>query len=210
MKVSKTILLVITIAFLASCKGFLEKVDPVKYNDDIIGENEKVEAVFTDFFYALEDYNFEEAEALRLKSIAVSDSAIARISKLGSFKGDDAFRKAAIKYLEIGKKLAETDFKKLVDIYKSMSALEEDESDEAYDNYDILSAEMEKIYNNMNAVDSTYFQEFHTAQKQFAKDNNITLEVQPKEDEINKQSLEELLKQSKQELGDDVEEITEE
>ncbi len=205
----KIIILFIGIAFLASCKGFLDKADPVKYNDDIIGENEKIEAVFTDFFYALEEYNFEEAEALRLKSISISDSAIERIGKIGSFKGNDDFRQAAIKYIEIGKKLAETDFKKLVDIYKGMNALEEDESDEAYENYDVLSTEMEKIYANMNTVDSTYFQKFHTAQKEFAKNNNITLEVQSKEDEINKQSLEELLKKSKQELGDDIEEIDE-
>jgi hypothetical protein len=203
----KIIILFIGVAFLASCKGVFDKVDPVKYNDDIIGENEKIEAVFTDFFYALEDYNFEEAEALRLKSILVSDSAIARIGKLGTFKGKDDFRQAAIKYIEIGKKLAETDFKKLVDIYKGMSVLEDDESDDSYEKYDVLSTEMEQIYANMNTVDSTYFQKFHTAQKQFAKDNNITLEVQPKDSEIDKQSLEELLKQSKQELEDGVEEI---
>lgn len=205
----KIIILFIGVAALASCKGFLDKGDPVKYNEDIIGENEKLEAVFTDFFYALEDYNFEEAEILRLKAISVSDSAIGRISKLGSFRGKDDFRQAAIKYIEIGKKLAEDDFKKLISIYKGMSALEEDESDDAYDNYDALTVEMEKVYNNLNVVDSTYFQKFHAAQKQFAKDNNITLEESPKEDEIDKKSLEELLKQSKQELGDGVEEIKE-
>lgn len=202
-------IIVLAIVALSSCKGFLEKGDPVKYNEDIIGENEKLEAVFTDFFYALEEYNFEEAETLRLKAISESDSAIGRISKLGSFKGNDDFRQAAIKYIEIGKKLAKDDFKKLIDIYKGMSALEEDESDEAFDNYDALTAEMEKVYDNLNVVDSTYFQKFHAAKKQFAKDNNITLEESPKEDEIDKQSLEELLKQSKQELGDGVEEIKE-
>ena len=199
MKNPKLLLLLFAVTCLAACKGFLNSGDPVKYNDEIISENEKIEEVFTDFFNALEQYEFERAEKLRLKSIEVSDSALYRLKNLGPFNDEDEFRQAAIKYVEVGKKIAETDFIKITNLYKSLSSLEESEEESAYEEYDDVLESIDRLYETMNSADSVYFANFSNAQKNFAQAHNITLLETKQAEDDEETSIEDLLKNSKPE-----------
>lgn len=143
------------------------------YNNYIVGRQSTLINKVLKFGEAAK-VNLDSAEALLEKFIPETEIVITELKGMPSWKGDSAFRNAAVQSFTFYKRVFEEDYRRILAIRKNENA-GEDELNELNVIIDKISKEEEK-----------FDKSFRNAQKDFAQKNNMKLqknELQKKIDE---------------------------
>jgi hypothetical protein len=133
----------------------------IEYNDYIVGRQQKV-ARFIDHFVRASSVSSDSALVVLDKSAQETDGFLKDIAAMSDFKGDSAFRNAAVQTFTFYKRILSEDYKKLMQINTNgEEASEMDGVNTISDNLTVEEAELDKRFQN--------------AQSDFALKNNMRL-----------------------------------
>jgi len=138
--------------------------DPVEYNDYIIARQQKV-AKFVSQFVDASNVSLDSANKVLERSAKETAEFLDDISAMGAFKGDSAFRVAAVNSFTFYKRIFQEDYPKMLEI----NAKGEDVTDSEID---IVT----KISDRLTTEETILDRRFQKAQTEFAKKNNMRLE----------------------------------
>lgn len=135
-----------------------------EYNDYIISRQLEVVG-FIDQFAAASAVSADSAQAVLQKNSRITGEYLADLSAMSDFRGDTAFRNAAINTFTFYKRIFDKEYKTLLDI----NAKGENASEE-----DVQRAQ--QITQALSAEEAELDKRFANAQRDFAKKNRLRLE----------------------------------
>lgn len=153
---------------LFSCggKGSSDKVtfsDPALYNDFIVGLQTGIKDQFTAVTDAINANDMNVAKSKTAELTKTCGTAIDTLNKLDAYKGNTAFRDAAIKLFTHYKEFSEKGMKEELEIMAKPQISDQDQQ-----RLDQLDEEFSKKEDGLHAT-------FMESQKKFAEENNLTL-----------------------------------
>jgi hypothetical protein len=143
----------------------------VEYNDYIVNLQMGIMNSITDFTATFDSTSKTYTESKRLALVNNSKNSLAKLKLMPAFKGNMSFRNAAIKLFEFYQLIAETDYKKMVDILFKEKITDADK------------AIMDELVKSVTEKESVFDKAFLGEQKKFAKENNFTLSTASEEEE---------------------------
>lgn len=155
----KFIFLLASASLLFACNSGMS---PVEYNDVIVGEQSKITQLFIESStYVATD--LDKANAIREKTIIQCDSSIARVSKLGDFKGDTKFRDAGLALFKFYKNINTNEYKEMIEILQKDDIGVED------------IEKMTALQTGIGEQEAVLDENLRVVQNDFAKKNNIQI-----------------------------------
>ena len=146
------------------------------YNDYIVGYQTRIMKQVVDFVDASR-IDLDSSSRLLDNYVVEIEKMIGDIKAMPAYKGDSSLRDAAVHSFEFYRRIFSNEYKDLLRIRKSGGA----ETPEGMD-------EMNRIVDKITRDEEKYDKEFHNAQGDFARKNNMRLkenEMQKKIDELN-------------------------
>jgi hypothetical protein len=172
--------LIAFIIVFMSCDAGVEGKNGIRYKNaaeynEYIMENQKdIVNVFLEFGKAVEN-DLDSADRTLDKGVKISDKALFNLKGMPAFKGDSAFRNAAIQSFEFYGYIIANEYRQIISIRrKGVNQTDED--------FAFLNGLPELI----GKREEKYDRAFHNAQKAFADKNNLSLvknELQDKVDQ---------------------------
>ena len=173
------IMIIIGILVLTACNSGVKGKNGVTYKNateynEYIMENQKdVVNVILDFGKAI-NLDLDSADRILDKGAKITQEALNNIKGMPVFKGDSAFRNAAIHSFEFYKEIISNQYKQIISIRrKGESRTEED------------VAFLRALPAVVGKREERFDRDFHNSQKAFAQKNHLTLvknEIQEKVD----------------------------
>jgi len=168
-KIIYLLLIPIFIFSLQSCK----KESAADYNNSIIEQQIAIVLSIDNLKKAIDNYNaipakdaIEGMNKMYDEAIFQLDSGITVVTALDPFKKDATLKTAALTLFNSYKKIIETEYKEIINLYKIPDEMFKTEDQQKLDK--LLTESNQKLEESFNA--------FSLVQKQFAEKHNLTLE----------------------------------
>jgi hypothetical protein len=149
----------------------------VQYNQYIMENQKDVINVMIEFGKVI-DQSLDSADQVLDRGIEKADDAMTNVSGMPPFRGDTAFRNAAINSFEFYKSVLSNEYRQIVNVRRKGE-------NKTTEDFNFLQKLPDEIGKREEKLD----REFHNAQKAFADRNHLTLvrnDMQDKIDEKNK------------------------
>ncbi len=140
------------------------------YNEKLIGRQSAFINAVDDLNTAVGNYEYEQAEKIRLRCVSLCDSAIALLKAEGPYANDEEFWMAALKYYEAERKLYVFHWKEALEVITSIDA-----SDGFDNDLDIKQKRLEELAIEIDRKNLKYQNDLIAAQKAFAKRHQFLL-----------------------------------
>jgi hypothetical protein len=137
---------------------------PADYNDYIIVRQQEV-ARLIDQFAGASDLNADSARAILQKSSRITGEYLNDLSAMSGFKGDTAFRNAAVKSFTFYKRIFDNEYNELLNINAKGEKASQADQQRAQAISQSLSKEEAELDNR-----------FVSAQREFAQKNKLNIE----------------------------------
>ncbi len=132
------------------------------YNDAIINEQSSIANVMMKFGDVIET-SIDQAEILRKEIISQCDSSLNKLKDLPKLDGSTEFNNAGIALFNFYKDISGKEYRQILDILKK----------EEIDDNDL--EELQNIQGIIETKEAKFDNRFQSAQKEFARKNNITI-----------------------------------
>lgn len=167
----RTAYLSIFILFILAGCG--PKYTPDEYNKIIIDEQVKIARGMLDMANEFKAFDFDKAENVRSQLVRQCDSSIKIVSALPDYNGNTKLRDAAVALFTYYSDISQNEYKEMVDIFKNGK-------EQGIDN-----ERLQEIQRNCIEREMPLDKAFQTAQKEFARENGMSLNENKIQDEIN-------------------------
>lgn len=154
----KNLLFLPVLALLFVACSFETSEKAVKYNDDMIAIQSKVDEALVEFLDAIDTFDAAEMEAARTETLELIENAVDDVDAMRDFDKKDDFKKEMKKLFAMYKDITENELTEVVDLVGYTDEM----TDEDWDRYDELYAQALEKYNKA-------FDEFNEWQADFAK-----------------------------------------
>jgi hypothetical protein len=138
---------------------------PAEYNDYIITRQQQV-ARLIDQFAAASAENTDSAQAVLEKSSRITGEYLTDLSAMSDFKGDTAFRNAAVNNFTFYKRIFDNEYKTLLAINSKGNKVSAADAQRA-----------QVITQSLTTEEAALDKRFTSAQKDFAQKNKLSLEA---------------------------------
>ncbi|MCP4130955.1 MAG: hypothetical protein GY754_08235 [bacterium] len=164
----KLILTLMAISFIFTGVDLLavkqEKSEAVKYIETIGGISQAIQKDIWEYVKtAAHDKNRQLVLKRRIEVVLSINKSIKQVKKIKSFKGNDTYKNAVLKYLNILLSISTEDYAKIVDM--------EEVAEQSYDRMEAYMLAKEKANEKLNEAT----EELSEHEKKFAKENNVRL-----------------------------------
>jgi len=147
--------------------GCGEQQSVLDYNSQLSLQNDRVVDGVNTFHALMQNDDYANAEKKRIHLIVVCDSVIAEMQKMGGYKNDKQLLNALVNYVQVQKKLAKVEYKKIIKANAIIDQIDQATGEPDIDAIANAYLQIDIYRDSIDYKDSVYYQRAIVAQKKF-------------------------------------------